>query len=208
MAKRLIATAAIGHRIAGGNAPAEKGFRCQATRGSRQRTTACHAFSSLRGRGHRSEKWGSRRWHRQRFPDQTPGACALASKRTQILVVTNSALLADAFPLLQEPKRIDCARSTAVTRRLAACASRRAYFVKERVDTVIVTGCNTSGCIRATSIDSFSHKFRTIVPEDCSATSRSSRTGTISEIWPVLPWADLSCLPREMAQKERALRYS
>ena len=23
-----------------------------------------------------------------------------------------------------------------------------AYFVKERVDTVIVTGCNTSGCIR------------------------------------------------------------
>jgi maleamate amidohydrolase len=41
------------------------------------------------------------------------------------------------------------------------------YFVKERVDTVIVTGCNTSGCIRATAIDSFSHRFRTIVPEDC-----------------------------------------
>jgi maleamate amidohydrolase len=38
-----------------------------------------------------------------------------------------------------------------------------AYFVKERVDTVIVTGCNASGPIRATSIDS----FRTIVPEDC-----------------------------------------
>ncbi len=42
-----------------------------------------------------------------------------------------------------------------------------AYFVKERVDTVIVTGCNTSGCIRATAIDSFSYRFRTIVPEDC-----------------------------------------
>ena len=41
------------------------------------------------------------------------------------------------------------------------------YFVKERVDTVIVTGCVTSGCIRATTIDSFSHRFRTIVPEDC-----------------------------------------
>ena len=41
------------------------------------------------------------------------------------------------------------------------------YFNKERVDTVIVTGCNTSGCIRATSIDSFSHRYRTIVPEDC-----------------------------------------
>lgn len=41
------------------------------------------------------------------------------------------------------------------------------YFAKERVDTVIVTGCNTSGCIRASSIDSFSHRFRTLVPEDC-----------------------------------------
>ncbi len=40
------------------------------------------------------------------------------------------------------------------------------YFTKERVDTVIVTGCNTSGCIRATAIDSFSYRYRTIVPED------------------------------------------
>ena len=41
------------------------------------------------------------------------------------------------------------------------------YFVKQRVDTVIVTGCVTSGCIRASVSDSFSHRFRTIVPEDC-----------------------------------------
>ncbi len=41
------------------------------------------------------------------------------------------------------------------------------FFVKERVDTVIVTGCITSGCIRASSIDSFQWGFRTIVPEDC-----------------------------------------
>ncbi len=38
---------------------------------------------------------------------------------------------------------------------------------KESVETVIVTGCVTSGCIRASVIDSFSHGFRTIVPEDC-----------------------------------------
>lgn len=41
------------------------------------------------------------------------------------------------------------------------------FFVKERVDTVIVTGCITSGCIRASSIDSFQWGFRTVVPEDC-----------------------------------------
>lgn len=41
------------------------------------------------------------------------------------------------------------------------------YFIKQRVDTVIITGCTTSGCIRASAIDSFQWGFRTIVPEDC-----------------------------------------
>lgn len=35
------------------------------------------------------------------------------------------------------------------------------------VDTVIITGANTSGCIRASSIDSFSLGYRTIVPRQC-----------------------------------------
>lgn len=35
------------------------------------------------------------------------------------------------------------------------------------VDTVVITGANTSGCIRATSIDSFALGYRTIVPRDC-----------------------------------------
>ena len=34
-------------------------------------------------------------------------------------------------------------------------------------DTVIVTGCMTSGCVRATTIDAFSYGYRTLVPEDC-----------------------------------------
>jgi maleamate amidohydrolase len=37
----------------------------------------------------------------------------------------------------------------------------------ERCDTVVVTGATTSGCVRATIVDSFSNNFRTIVPEDC-----------------------------------------
>ena len=40
-------------------------------------------------------------------------------------------------------------------------------FVRNRVDTVIVVGCTTSGCIRASIIDAFSFGFRVIVPEDC-----------------------------------------
>ena len=37
------------------------------------------------------------------------------------------------------------------------------------VDTVILTGANTSGCIRASTIDSFSHGYRTILPRECIA---------------------------------------
>lgn len=42
-----------------------------------------------------------------------------------------------------------------------------AIFTRERVDTVIVTGCITSGCVRASVIDAFSLGFRVMVPRDC-----------------------------------------
>lgn len=41
------------------------------------------------------------------------------------------------------------------------------FLTKQRVDTVIVTGCNTSGCVRASIVDAFSYGYRVIVPEDC-----------------------------------------
>jgi maleamate amidohydrolase len=42
-----------------------------------------------------------------------------------------------------------------------------AFFAKNRVDTMIVTGCITSGCVRASVVDSFSLGYRTVVLEDC-----------------------------------------
>ena len=41
------------------------------------------------------------------------------------------------------------------------------WLVKHCVDTTLITGCTTSGCVRASIIDSFSAGFRTIVPADC-----------------------------------------
>ncbi|MBX3059851.1 MAG: isochorismatase family protein, partial [Anaerolineae bacterium] len=35
------------------------------------------------------------------------------------------------------------------------------------VDTLIVTGCSTSGCVRATAVDGMQHGFRVIVPRQC-----------------------------------------
>jgi nicotinamidase-related amidase len=37
------------------------------------------------------------------------------------------------------------------------------------VDTVIVTGMVTSGCVRATVVDAFSHNYRVVVPIECVA---------------------------------------
>lgn len=41
------------------------------------------------------------------------------------------------------------------------------FLAKNRVDTLIVTGCTTSGCVRASIVDSFSHGYRTMVVADC-----------------------------------------
>ncbi|MBD2843787.1 isochorismatase family protein [Paenibacillus sp. IB182496] len=41
-----------------------------------------------------------------------------------------------------------------------------AYLTETGVDTVVVVGCTTSGCVRATVVDAFSHNLRVIVPEE------------------------------------------
>lgn len=41
------------------------------------------------------------------------------------------------------------------------------HLVDLGVDTVIATGCTTSGCVRASVVDAFSYNFNVIVPEEC-----------------------------------------
>ncbi len=41
------------------------------------------------------------------------------------------------------------------------------FLVRQNIDTVIVTGCTTSGCVRATVVDAFSFGFRVQVAADC-----------------------------------------
>lgn len=48
------------------------------------------------------------------------------------------------------------------------------YLVWHKVDTVVVTGGSTSGCVRATAVDSLSHGYRTIVPIECCADKHAS----------------------------------
>lgn len=48
------------------------------------------------------------------------------------------------------------------------------YLVWHKVDTVLVTGGSTSGCVRATVVDSLAHGYRTIVAEECVADKHES----------------------------------
>jgi maleamate amidohydrolase len=41
------------------------------------------------------------------------------------------------------------------------------FLTAAQADTLIVTGCVTSGCIRATTVDAASYGYRTIVPREC-----------------------------------------
>jgi len=42
-----------------------------------------------------------------------------------------------------------------------------AYLIEHRVDTLLITGCSTSACIRATATDAKSYRFRPIIVRDC-----------------------------------------
>jgi maleamate amidohydrolase len=48
------------------------------------------------------------------------------------------------------------------------------YLIFHKVDTVVVTGGSTSGCVRATAVDSLSYGYRTMVPEECVADKHES----------------------------------
>ncbi len=48
------------------------------------------------------------------------------------------------------------------------------YLVWHKIDTLVITGGSTSGCVRATAVDSLSHGYRTIVPEECVADKHES----------------------------------
>lgn len=41
------------------------------------------------------------------------------------------------------------------------------YLIDLGADTLFVTGCTTSGCVRGSVVDAFSYNFRVVVPYDC-----------------------------------------
>lgn len=59
-----------------------------------------------------------------------------------------------------------------LTKQYASCffgTSLASTLTAAGVDTLIVVGCSTSGCVRATAVDGCQHGFRVVVPRECVA---------------------------------------
>lgn len=64
------------------------------------------------------------------------------------------------------------------------------YLVWHKVDTLVVTGGSTSGCVRATAVDALSHGYRTIVPiETCADKHESYHFANLTDL--ALKYADV-----------------
>jgi len=64
------------------------------------------------------------------------------------------------------------------------------YLTWRRVDTVVVTGGSTSGCVRATAVDALSHGYRVIVPiETCADKHESYHFANLTDLQ--LKYADV-----------------
>lgn len=64
------------------------------------------------------------------------------------------------------------------------------YLRWHKVDTVVVTGGSTSGCVRATAVDALSYGFRTIVPiETCADKHESYHFANLTDL--LIKYADV-----------------
>jgi nicotinamidase-related amidase len=73
--------------------------------------------------------------------------------------------------------QIDAHKDIIVNKRMASAffeTNLGSVFNFHGVDTVVVTGGSTSGCVRATVVDSLSRSYRTIVAEECVADKHES----------------------------------
>ena len=73
--------------------------------------------------------------------------------------------------------KIDRVRDIIINKRMASAffeTNLGSIFTFHGVDTCVVTGGSTSGCVRATVVDSLQRSFRTIVPQECVADKHES----------------------------------
>lgn len=98
--------------------------------------------------------------------------------------------------------KIDRVRDIIINKRMASAffeTNLGSIFNFHGVDTVVVTGGSTSGCVRATVVDSLQRSYRTIVPEECVADKHESpHFANLYDM--ALKYADVLTIEETMAQ--------
>jgi len=72
----------------------------------------------------------------------------------------------------QDPRVARTPGDRIVVKRLASCffgTSLADDLRRDGIDTLIIAGCTTSGCVRASAVDACQHGFRTIVAREATA---------------------------------------
>ena len=97
---------------------------------------------------------------------------------------------------------IDRQRDIIINKRMASAffeTNLGSIFSFHGVDTVVLTGGSTSGCVRATAVDSLQRSFRTIVPEECVADKHEGpHFANLYDL--ALKYADVLSIEETMAQ--------
>lgn len=87
------------------------------------------------------------------------------------LKAPNLRMLTESHPAGQIVPALAPARNEYIVRKTQASAffgtGLAPWLVQQGCDTVVVAGCTTSGCVRASVVDALSHNFRPVVPRDC-----------------------------------------
>jgi maleamate amidohydrolase len=78
------------------------------------------------------------------------------------------------------------------------------HLIDLGVDTLVVTGCTTSGCVRCSVVDGFSYNFRVVVPSDC-VYDRSATSHAVNLFDMASKYADVAPVA-EVLERLRALK--
>ncbi|HUT48558.1 MAG TPA: isochorismatase family protein [Alphaproteobacteria bacterium] len=73
--------------------------------------------------------------------------------------------------------KIDKVRDVIINKRMASAfheTNLQSLLIWHQCDTLVLTGGSTSGCVRATCVDSLSRGYRTVVAEECVADKHES----------------------------------
>jgi len=108
---------------------------------------------------------------------------------------------ADEWPEAYAPRREDCV----ILKNKPSCffgTPLESFLRYEGVDSLVVVGTATSGCVRAAVVDAFSHNFRVVIPEE--AVADRCRTAHRANLFDMdMKYADVEPVTRVLAEVER-----